>query len=211
MDLSNYNLLDHELFYPYQSINIFYNIHPTPNIESVDVINKLPDDYKKMLWLKNNGYILKNSQFENKIFCLNLRLVESNLSDILSSIVYLHFITKISQLNILRDKISIVNPCNVENEIANRYYHLNIKRFLGDCAVGMSPHEVWNSSFPLEKKNITVRIRNGIKTYDYYHWESFKEYLFKNVGILGMKKNDKLIQSDRGTYTIKIKFGIIFL
>ena len=112
---------------------------------------------------------------------LNLVLIDSQLPDILASLVYNYYKTGKSKVKELLDEINQQNPMKFDQSKEHPFYDYKIKNFLTESALGMTPEEVWNGVYDATGGIIIVKKSGDLACYHIYNKNEFQEYLMNNT------------------------------
>lgn len=112
---------------------------------------------------------------------LNLKLIDSQLPEILAHLVYTKYRTGKSNLVELLNEINIKNPLGFDMSKGHPYYEYKIKNFLTENALGMTPETVWTGKYDATGGIIIVKADGDIVCYHIYNKNEFQDYLINNT------------------------------
>lgn len=162
----------------------------TPNeVKELNAINKKSDKhplktrfniiYERFLKGKYNISLVN----EDKILYQNLRLIDSNLPEILSYILlYYYSHERISDISSLTEKLIEYNPLNLDNSEKNIFYKKKIRDFIESITLGMMPNNKWNGKYEITGGLLSVKNDGEILCHHlFYDIDPLKTFLFNNV------------------------------
>ena len=112
---------------------------------------------------------------------LNLVLIDSQLPEILASLVYNYYKTGKSKVKELLEEINQQNPMKFDQSREHPFYDYKIKNFLTESALGMTPEEMWNGVYDATGGIIIVKKSGDLACYHIYNKNEFQEYLMNNT------------------------------
>jgi len=121
------------------------------------------------------------NKIQSDILNLNLRLIDSQLPEILAYLVYCKYKTGKSKLSELLKEINIQNPLNFDTSEGHPFYEYKIKNFLTDSALGMTPETVWTGNYDASGGIIIVKENGDIVCYHICNKNEFQNYLMNNT------------------------------
>ena len=112
---------------------------------------------------------------------LNLVLIDSQLPEILASLVYNYYKTGKSEVKELLKEINQQNPLKFNQTKLHPFYDYKIKNFLTESALGMTPEEVWDGVYQANGGIIIAKKNGDLACYHIYNRNEFQEYLINNT------------------------------
>ncbi len=183
------------LLNPGTTTNFIYEV---TNIEldasDISIINQIQDKPKikrRIEYLISRGAALKYCGIQSENFELNLRLVDSDLPEIIGNLVLNKYSLGISRTRILVEKITRENPKDFNQIYGHPFYEYKIKNFLTDAALGMTPATLWKGVYDATGGIIIVKKTGDLVCYHIYNRTDFQNYLLNNT---------KLEQADTDRY-----------
>lgn len=209
------------LFNASKSSNLLFKITPSLSKETTESLNNLPTYGGRINWLRENGYTFSFQKPDNEIFSANMRLIDSQLPEIVANMVLSSFLYKKSKISDLVELITEKNPCNFNIDINPNFYDYKIKRFLTDAALGMKAGKIWSGTFDANGGYIIVKKDGDIVCYHIYNWNDFQNYLLEKTKIdypdskpnrcdYGRVLTPSEVGESEGSY-MKLNFQIRFL
>lgn len=129
----------------------------------------------KCKFLKSNGAVFNFVQTQSKVFCNNLKLIDSNLDEILANILILSY--EENTKDIKRLLSSIINDATSEI-----YYKKKIGDFASAVTFGMRASEVWDGTNEVNGGIILVTRTGEVYLLDLIYFKSIVDkYLIENI------------------------------
>jgi len=233
---------DSTLFNPGAGTNFIFKII-TPSNSSIDfkrlntetlIHSKNSKSSKislRLMELESLNLKVVFDSIQSKNLHLNLKLIDSQLPEILAKLVYTKYKTSKSNLTDLLEEINIKNPLDFDLSKGHPFYEYKIKNFLTENALGMTPETVWNGKYDATGGIIIVKTNGDLVCYHIYNKNEFQDYLIKNTkleqaatseddnnpGFAKNKKNAKIkpykfgwIYEENGELFIKLNLQIRF-
>jgi HpaII restriction endonuclease len=130
------------------------------------------------LGFKINFHKIQSSNLE-----LNLKLIDSQLPEILSFIVFHKYKTSTSKLTDLLTALNQNNPLGFDTSKGHPFYEVKLKNFLTESALGMTPETVWSGVYDATGGIIIVKETGDLVCYHIYNRNEFQNYLMNNTKI----------------------------
>lgn len=173
------------LFNAGQTTNFIYelkgiNLNST-EIATVNSITTTPKIKNRINSLINAGaqFIYKDI-FSNNLK-LNLQLIDSDLPEILSHLIFYKYSLNISNLQDLIKELNNKNPKSFDLSLGHPFYEYKIKNFLTDSALGMTPATLWTGKYDATGGIIIVKQNGALVCYHIYNRNEFQDYLINNT------------------------------
>lgn len=113
----------------------------------------------------------------------NLKMVDGDLPEILAFCLLYRWLDRKTQLTDLVNLLESRDPLNfyggVESE--QKLYSYKIKRFLAECAMGMTSETPWNGIYDATGGVIICKQDGDIVCFHIYDFNLFREYLLNNT------------------------------
>lgn len=160
-------------------------------------------------WQKGN-YIIEFVDEKDNIFYQNLRLIDSNLPNILAFLLLYHYSHgKESSIVFLTEKLIEYNPLNLSDSEKNLFYKKKIHDFLRAVTFGMMPGEPWDGSYEITGGLLTVKKDGEILCHHiFYDNNSLNNYLFKNTKLESPSTSKFKYGDVKKLNTIPLKYSI---
>lgn len=179
----------------YEVSSIDLTIEQIAEINSIATMPKIRNRIAKLVSL--GGKIIFN-KISAKNLMLNLQLIDSDLPEILSFLVYYKYSLNKSNFIELLAEINNRNPLNFDLSFGHPFYEYKIKNFLTDSALGMTPATLWTGKYDATGGIIIVKQDGNLVCYHIYNRNEFQDYLMNNT---------RLEQAS----TTRYKFGDVYL
>jgi len=154
----------------YEVTNINDSIMTQSN--NINTRTKLID---KCNLLTSNGAIFNYIKTESNVFCNNLKLIDSNLNEILAKMLILSYEDNEKDIKILLSSI-------IEDETSALYYKKKIGDFANAVTFGMRASETWNGTNEVNGGIIVVTRTGEVYLLDLIYFKSIVDkYLIDNI------------------------------
>lgn len=170
--------------------NFIYNIS---NIESIDVNSFNITTYKpdgklskitaRLIQLLDKGARIEFSEVQSKQFWLNLKMIDGDLPAILGSALTLRWIEKKKSLKEISKILEERDPLGYYNNIEStqKLYEYKLKKFLVECAMGMTSEKPWKGIYDATGGIIIAKENGDVVCFHIYDFNLFREYLIENT------------------------------
>jgi len=112
---------------------------------------------------------------------LNLKLIDSQLPEILAFMIYYKYKNGKSKLTDLLQEIKTQNPLGFDVSKGHPFYEYKIKNFLTESALGMTPEAVWTGKYDATGGIIIVKDNGDLVCYHIYNKNEFEDYLINHT------------------------------
>lgn len=209
---------DPTLFNANKTTNIIYRITDSVNNpitkELLNEINDLKTGHKyinRIAKITELGYSIKFHSYEDDTFKLNLQVIDSDLPEIIAHIVLDKYVSKITRIPDVIEKINTDNPMDYDLSQGHRFYEYRIVNFLVEAALGMTSKAVWSGEYDVVGGIIIVKPDAELLCYHLIDFNKFKHYL-KNASRLDNPSGSKMgygsVYIDGKESFIKLNFQI---
>lgn len=183
---------DSTLFNPAAGTNFIFKI-TKPEGQNFNIKKFNSDTLAKSQQTKKSKISLRLTELENLEFNvkflkiqsdnlqLNLKLIDSQLPEILAYMVYCKYKTGKSKLTELLTEINLQNPIGFDVSKGHPFYEYKIKNFLTENALGMTPENVWTGKYDATGGIIVVKENGDLVCYHIYNKNEFQDYLINNT------------------------------
>ncbi len=131
--------------------------------------------------IEDLGLKIQFEKIQSDNLQLNLVLIDSQLPEILASLVYNYYKTGKSKVKDLLEEINQQNPMKFDQSKNHPFYDYKIKNFLTESALGMTPENVWNGVYEATGGIIILKKSGDLACYHIYNKNEFQEYLLNNT------------------------------
>lgn len=112
---------------------------------------------------------------------LNLRLIDSDLPEILAFALYYKYKDGISRVTKIIQLLNKINPMNYDQSMNHPFYEYKIKNFLTDSALGMTAEKIWSGEYSATGGIIMVKKDGEVLCYHIYNRNEFQNYLLNHT------------------------------
>jgi len=174
-----------------KATNFIYKIDGIEEYEVDEIIkiNKKTD--KKWLKLRilkilekvnMKNYNLSFHSIENEQFSKNLRLIDSNLPNILGQVLLYYYSGKITDIKSLTELLTDKNPLKLSEDEKKLFYKSNMIELIKSAIFGMTPTKKWNKEYDVNGGILIVKNDGMILCYHiFYNKKNLDEYLYQNT------------------------------
>lgn len=131
--------------------------------------------------LEELGFKYEFVRIQSENLHLNLQLIDSQLPEIISHLVYSKFNTGRSRITDLVSILNERNPLKFNLASGHPFYEYKIKNFLSEVALGMTPEAVFTGKYDATGGIIIVKEDGDIVCYHIYNKNEFQTYLINNT------------------------------
>ena len=201
------------LFNAGNTTNFIYELKTDQKIDLIQ-INSIEEQPKILNRLKALKIRPTFSHIQSSTLELNLRLIDSDLPEILAEMLVLKYST--SGLSLFNETIQLLkkaNPLNFDMSQNHPFYEYKLKNFLTDSALGMTPATKWEGKYDATGGIIVVKQDGDIVCYHIYNRNEFQKYLVNNTRFeqaSTSRYNFGSVYEDNGRYFIKLNLQIRF-
>lgn len=205
------------LLNPGRTTNFVFEILGDISDEDMQNINKIEGRRKildRIEAIGEMGFSLKFDKVFDKMFNLNLQVIDSRMPEILGEFLVYFYSGKGSRIIDLLEIIQKENPCEYNNELGHSFYEYKMKSFMRDVALGMVPSVMWSGEFDATGGYIVVKENGDVLCYHIYNHNEFQDYLLKNTKLETASTNRyefAEVYREEGKYYIKLNLQIRFI
>lgn len=151
-------------------------------IDKINSIEETPKIQNRIYKLYKLNAKLSFSHIQSSTLELNLRLIDSQLPEILAEMLLLKYTTpKLSKLVQTIKLLKESNPLGYNMSQNHPFYEYKLKSFLTDSALGMTPAVKWEGKYDATGGIIVVKQDGDVLCYHIYNRNEFQEYLMNNT------------------------------
>lgn len=188
---------DSILFNPGSGTNFIYEVIP-PIGRIIDVERFNADTYpiNNRIGARIQSLLDKhNCQFrfvgiQSPCLFQNLRTIDGDMPDLLSKLLLARYAKGLSSVKDVTQYITSLNPYEFDTESHGEVYQYKVKRFLQDCAMGMTPEKPWTGFYDATGGQIIVKETGDVVCYHIYEINRFLEYLYNNTKFEGASTSE---------------------
>jgi hypothetical protein len=163
--------------------------------------------------LQNLGATMVFKDIPSNNLKLNLQLIDSDLPEIVASLLLYKYSLNINNLRDLLNEINNKNPKGFDLSLGHPFYEYKIKNFLTDSALGMTPATLWTGKYNATGGIIIVKQSGELVCYHIYNRNEFQNYLINNTRLeqaSTTRYQFGQVYEDNGKYFIKLNLQIRF-
>lgn len=172
------------LFNAGKSTNFIYEIisKKALNIKKINATIETPLIGSILKIIKSQKAKIVFREIESQTLLLNLKLIDSDLPQILSELLLIKYsISGTLLLQTLVSKLEHKNPLKYILTKGHPFYTYKIKNFLSDSALGMTPAKIWKGHYDATGGIIIVKENGEIACYHVFNRNEFQDYLINNT------------------------------
>lgn len=176
------------LFNPAPGTNFIYEVIPPEGVE-IDVDKFNADTYpirgriaaRIQSLLHDFNCSIAFVKTQSNCLYQNLRTIDGDMPDLLSRLLIARFEQDMKSVQKVTQYITELNPYGFDIESHGEVYQYKVKRFLQDCAMGMTPETPWTGIYDATGGQIIVKEDGEVVCYHIYEINRFLEYLYKST------------------------------
>ena len=150
-------------------------------INSINSINGAGCVMRRVKAIQQIGAELKFSFVSNPIFDNNLRMIDSNLPEIIGWMLADCYAQKNMNIKEAAERISQVNPLNYNLSQGHDHYGYKIKSLMVATALGMLPSKVWSGRYEATGGYLVVKSDGDVICFHLYDRNLLEDYLFNST------------------------------
>ena len=150
-------------------------------VDSINSINGTGCVIKRVKAIQQAGAELKFSSVPNPIFDNNLRMIDSNLPEIIGRRLADCYAQKDMNIKEAAERISKNNPLNYNLSQGHDHYGYKIKSLMVATALGMLPSKPWSGRYEATGGYLVVKSDGDVICFHLYDRNLLEDYLFNNT------------------------------
>jgi hypothetical protein len=133
--------------------------------------------------LLDRGCLISYKDIQSNQLWKNLKMIDGDLPEILSHALYYRYLYKESSIKKVSALLEDKDPMNFyNNEMSEqKMYEFKIKKFLAECAMGMTSEKVWHGEYDSFGGVIIAKKDGEIVCFHIYDFNLFRNYLLNNT------------------------------
>ncbi|MFZ4456833.1 MAG: HpaII family restriction endonuclease [Bacteroidales bacterium] len=135
----------------------------------------------RLIEIEKFGFKCEFVKIQSENLQLNLQLIDSQLPEIISYLIYYKFYTGKSKVTDLLYMLNEQNPLKFNLASGHPFYEYKLKNFLSEVALGMTPEAVFTGKYDATGGIIIVKEDGDIVCYHIYNKNEFQIYLINNT------------------------------
>lgn len=143
-------------------------------------ISKITARLKKIVDL---GLKIKFQGIQSKQLWRNLKMIDGDLPEVLAYALFYRWINRDSSLLKIAEILEKNDPMDFYNgkKSNQKLYEYKLKRFLAECAMGMTSETPWHGIYDATGGVIIPKRDGNIVCFHIYDFNLFREYLINNT------------------------------
>lgn len=150
-------------------------------VHSINAIKGAGCIIKRVKAILQTGAQLKFKSVPNPIFDNNLRMIDSNLPEIISWMLADCYAQKNMNIKEAAERISKDNPLNYNLSQGHDHYGYKIKSLMTATALGMLPSKAWSGRYEATGGYLVVKSDGDVICFHLYDRNLLEDYLFNNT------------------------------
>ena len=135
-------------------------------------IKSLVEDY---------GATIKFKGVQSRCLFQNLEVIDGHMPQLLAHLLLINTTSGKTALNKCTELLTKLNPLGFNTQTHGNIYEYKVKRFLQDCAQGMTPETPWLGIYDATGGQIIVKEDGDIVCYHIYELNRFRDFLFNST------------------------------
>ncbi len=152
------------------------------NRYTYNIQNKKGKITNRILELENtyNAKICFES-IQSSVFCQNLMMIDCGLPRIIADMLLIRFRSEKNYIRDCANELNVMNPFHFNLSLGQPIYEYKVKKFLQDCAMGMTAEKVWSGDYDATGGQIVVKESGEVVCYHIYELNRFQKFLFDST------------------------------
>jgi hypothetical protein len=130
---------------------------------------------------RNLGVLIRHGRPTNHVFDSNLRMVDSGMAAIVSTMLLCHFSGDGSLVADVAEHLEAIDPLGIGQQDASIFYPHKIKDLLVDLSLGMTPSKKWDGSYIVNAGYLMVAKEGRVVCLLFEQRDVLRDYLFLNT------------------------------
>lgn len=118
---------------------------------------------------------------QSRCLVQNLEAIDGHMPFILSQLLLISAIYGNTSLKKCTELLTKLNPLGFNTQTHGNIYEYKVKRFLQDCAQGMTPETPWLGIYDATGGQIIVKENGDLVCYHIYELNRFRDFLFNST------------------------------
>ena len=118
---------------------------------------------------------------QSRCFAQNLEAIDGHMAHLLAQLLLISAISGKASLKQCTELLTEQNPLGFNTQTHGNIYEYKVKRFLQDCAQGMTPETPWLGIYDATGGQIIVKEDGDIVCYHIYELNRFRDFLFNTT------------------------------
>ena len=135
-------------------------------------LKSLVEDYNAKLEFRN---------VQSKCFFQNLEAIDGHMPQIVAQLLLINYTSGYNSIKKCTDSLTEQNPMGFNTQTHGNIYEYKVKKFLQDCAQGMTPETPWLGIYDATGGQIIVKEDGDIVCYHIYELNRFRDFLINTT------------------------------
>lgn len=118
---------------------------------------------------------------QSRCLAQNLEAIDGHMPPLLAQLLLISATSGYAAVNKCTELLTEQNPLGFDTQTHGNIYKYKVKRFLQDCAQGMTPETPWLGIYDATGGQIIVKENGDIVCYHIYELNRFREFLFNST------------------------------
>lgn len=149
--------------------------------ENINAINRRRWLQDRVCAILATGAKLKFYSVPHSTFDNNLRMIDSNLPEIIGWMMADCYAKRNMNIKKSVDRINLINPLKYNLTQGHDYYGYKVKSLMVNTALGMLPAKLWSGRYEANGGYIVVKSDGDIICFHLYDRNLLEDYLFNNT------------------------------
>lgn len=186
----------------------------TPTVNKVNALPESPTEVaERMMMIERLGGILKYSDVADRVFRSNLLMIDLHFPRMLAEMVRLMHLDGITRIGELTERIKVMNPLKIKDELINKhgFYEFKMKQFLLALTLGMRPAKIYNGTDSAVEGLFLTDGAGEVLCYHKSERTVFADFLYQNTRLeKGSIDKDKygFLEKENGVYYFKLNVKV---
>ncbi|AWV97945.1 HpaII family restriction endonuclease [Arcticibacterium luteifluviistationis] len=150
---------------------------PLTKEDILEVNGIIKENKKGIRKIIDLGYRIKHLKYEDPNFCLNLKMIDSDLPKIISFIVFDKLTKNLSDIPSIIENLNTRNPIGYNLSLGHKFYNHKLINFLMELALGITTKNMWSANYQVIGYTITSKTNNHILYDNETSFHKFIDYL----------------------------------
>lgn len=131
--------------------------------------------------VEDYGATIEFRGVQSRCLLQNLEAIDGHMPQLLAKLLLLSTMSERSSLNKCTKLLTEQNPLGFNTQTHGNIYEYKVKRFLQDCAQGMTPETPWLGIYDATGGQIIVKENGDIVCYHIYELNRFRDFLINST------------------------------
>ena len=118
---------------------------------------------------------------QSRCLAQNLEAIDGHMPQLLAQLLLISATSGHAKIKKCTELLTGQNPLGFDTQTHGNIYEYKVKRFLQDCAQGMTPETPWLGIYDATGGQIIVKENGDIVCYHIYELNRFRDYLYNST------------------------------